>query len=180
MITSNYFKAFMALFIVAILSSCAAKVPFSTNVMKRYNITEADLTKMQFYTSDEIILKRAEAHGTGKKTEAGVLTISKGKDIEEIVIKRNTPCLIQKIANREQFLMSFGDGNKYLVFGTMNQASGYYTFQASEYVNGKGKVNYGNTYYFANSNSKYVHLNYKLKNLRDVNVKRSTVKGKKI
>lgn len=180
MITNKYLKAFMALFIIAILSSCASKVPFSKSIMTRYDVTEADLSKMQFYTSDEIILKRAEAHGTGKKTEDGVLTISKGKDIEEIVIKKNTPCLIQKIANRDQFMMNFGDGNKYLVFGTMNQSSGYYTFQASEYVNGQGKVNYGNVYYLANTNSKYVHLNFKMKNLRDVNVKRSTVKGKKI
>lgn len=176
----NYSAIIFSLLIIGILSSCATKKPFSTDVMKRYNVSEADLTKMQFYTSDDIILKRAEAHGTGKKTEDGVLTISKGKDIEEIFIKKNTPCLIQKIANRNQFMMNFGDGNKYLVFGTMGQSSGYYTFQASEYVSGRGKVNYGNTYYFANPSSKYVHLNFKMKSLRDVNIKRRSVKGKKI
>lgn len=180
MIKNNYVSVFLLFIAIAVLSSCATKKPFSKAIMTRYNVSEADLTKMQFYTSDEIVLKRAQAHGTGKKTEDGVLTISKGKDIEEIVIKKNTPCVIQKIVDRDRFTMSFGDGSKFLVFGTMGQSSGYYTFQASEYVKGQGKVNYGNTYYFANTNSRYVHLNFKMKSLRDVNIKRSRVKGKKI
>ena len=49
-----------------VFSSCSPKVPYTTYLANKYELTETDLKKVQFYTSEDIILSTKES---SSKTE---------------------------------------------------------------------------------------------------------------
>ncbi len=169
------------LFLVASLSSCSQKlVPFTQQMRESYKLSVEDLQSIQFYNSNSIVLKRGEETGM-KETENGELTLKKEHYIEEIVIKEKTPCIVRSSIDGNTITVEFEDGtNRYLVFGSRKNRDGYYTLQALEWNNGKGKVNYGDKYYYAGQGSKDVFLALKLKSIENFKSEQKVVKGKKL
>jgi hypothetical protein len=101
--------------------------------------------------------------------------------VEEIIIKAGTPCVIKDVVDGNKVTISFEDnGNKYLVFGSINNQDGYYTLMAMDWKNGKGKVNYGEQTYYSSQGSKDVFIALKMKSLKKFKVEQNVVKGKKL
>jgi hypothetical protein len=98
--------------------------------------------------------------------------------IEEVIIKAGTPCVINSVVDGEKVTVSFEeDMNKYLVFGSVRNADGYYTLMALEWKSGKGKVNYGENTYYSSPGSKDIFLALKMKSLKRLKVDQKVVKG---
>ena len=174
----------LTLFTVLILTTLAgcgpSRVPFTQNLREKYQLKPEELKRIQFYTSNDLILRRGE-NKNSKETEGGELTLMKDGLVEEIIIKAGTPCLIQEVVDGNKVTVSFEDGNsRYLVFGSINNRDGYYTLMALEWISGKGKVNYGEQTYMTNSGSKDVFLTLKVKSLEKYKKDQKVVKGKKI
>ena len=159
------------------ISSCASKIPFTSDIHKEYNLSEDKLKKVQFYTSGEIILFTSE-----KEEEAfifkGKLLMKEEKNTEKITIKKNTPCVLIKIIEHNRFLFSFeNEGNNFLLFGNNNN-DGYYSIMAKEWNNKKAIIKYGKGEYFTTNGN--VFLKVKIKKLKKLKNKQRTVKGKRI
>lgn len=177
----NFMKILPAALIILVLSSCSPLTPFTQNVREQYKLNENDLKNIQFYVSHDIILKRGEVSENEKSTESGTLTVLSGQKVEEVVIKKGTPCLIDKVIDGNRVSLMFDDGpSNYLVFGSLNRRDGYYTLMALDWVGGRGKLNYGEKTYYAAKESNNIYLNFKLKSLQKYQSEQRVVKGKKL
>ena len=162
--------------------SCAPKVPFTQGIRDKYKLSEQELKSIQFYTSDIIILKRGEMSEKEKDTKEGTLTITGGSKVEQVVIRANTPCIIEQVYDGNRISVSFEDGkNKYLVFGSLESKNGFYILQVlNDKDTGKRTINYGERLYYATTGSDPVFLVFKIKSLNRFEVDQNVVKGKKI
>ena len=164
-----------------LLASCSPKIPFTQVVRDKYKLSDEDLKRIQFYVSDAIVLRRGEELGREKGTDNGTLVIKSGKNLEQIVFKRNTACVINSVVDNTKFSVSFEDGaNKFLVFGSEADPNGYYSLKALDWNSGKGKVTYGDQTYYSNSGSQKTFLLFKMQSLRKIHVDEKVVKGKKV
>ena len=156
-------------------SSCkTGKVPFNQEV--RNLLSETSLKKVQFYTSGEIVLYKTKEDGE-TSVYSGVVLIQNKKDCETIVIKANTPCILEKVIDDKKLLFSFevGDG-KFISFGTSNGES--YSLLAKEWEGGSGSIKYANKTYTTESGD--IYLNVVLKKINKLRSKERLVKGRRL
>jgi hypothetical protein len=79
----------------ASLVACA-KVALTESLRRRYALGPADVKQLQFYTSDEIILRR-ELSDQVKETEGYGLVIKDDVRVEDVVIPRGTPAVALRV-----------------------------------------------------------------------------------
>ena len=163
------------------MASCSTtRVPFTQQLRDQYKLNVEELKSIQFYTSNTLILRRAENEDK-KETTGGELTISKDRKLEEIVIKAGTPCVIRDVVDGGRVSVTFEDGaNKYLIFGSIRNRDGYYTLQAFDWNKDRGKVNYGEQLYITSEGSRDIFLVLKMKSLEKLKLDQKVVKGKTI
>ncbi|MDP4965237.1 MAG: hypothetical protein NWQ55_09205 [Salibacteraceae bacterium] len=174
-------KTLIGFAIIALIStSCASKYVLNTGTINKYQISNDDLTKIQFYNSQDIVLTRYENIAQDKKTEKGTLSLSTGKELDQVVIKADTPGKVVKKLENSSIAVSFEpDDNKYLIFGT-SSASDTYKLQAISWKDGRGKINYGGMTYFTNVGSEHCFVSFKLKREYREDKKLRYAKGNKI
>ncbi len=173
------FKVYV--FVIAgmlLFASCSPSlVPFTQQLREQNNLKAEELKSIQFYFSNDLVLRRGENIATND-TQKGELTVVKDSKVEEIIIKAGTPCVIKQVVDGSRVTVSFEDnGNKYLVFGSVNNRDGYYTLMALDWKNGLGEVNYGEQTYFSSKGSKDVFLALKMKSLEKFKLEQKVVKG---
>lgn len=171
-------KSIFGIALVLILSSCSQKlIPFTTDVEKKLALSEEHLVKVQFYTSDDIVLyKTTEDQLTS--IENGKLVVLNRKDNENIIIRKNTPCILEKVLNSHNFVVSFEYGaGKILAFGS-DSTGGYFTLMAKDWKNKTGTLKYANqTYITTNGN---VFLQFSMKSINRLNSKYKVVYGRRL
>lgn len=143
--------------ITFLLSSCSLNRMYFT-VSSKQEIEKAgvDLTQVQFYNSDEIILARQISKEEVKVAE-GKVRIENGKNIEEIIIPANTPGVCE-LNDEKTLKISFetGDGRS-IPFLVERQndvvvSGSYFKIGAKEWVRSDrgrrvGKVDYAGQVY---------------------------------
>jgi len=175
----NY--TFLLLFsIMFLFFSCADKVAFTYDLKKEYGLREKALQKIQFYTSSEIVLLQS-GNNSILKTQKGEILINATRNTNRIMIKKNTPCTIEKTLDTldSRVVVSFEVGeNKTLLFG-VNQSNGYYSLLAKGWRGNVGTVEYENSTYETVSGGAAILL-VKLKKLNQSNGKERTLSGKRL
>lgn len=177
------------IFFVAVLAvlfnSCSSKLtPFTERLYQENGWTDSDLKKIQFYVSEDIVLRRQASKGVSK-IDHGEIKIVDGKRVEEIVIKKGTPGVFLFQPKGSRFAISFESRkyeDPYLVFGPSKRRGGRYTLRARDWNgnNGNGKITYDNKTYYTPSKSAYSVLLVDLKRIKDTKVKSRTAKGRTI
>lgn len=176
-------KTFHSILFVALvgvmLSSCSSKTPYTTYLVNKYQFTEADLKKVQFYVSDDIILTTSE---TSSKvgTEQGKVVVSSNSSQDQIVIKKGTPGVLEKQIGTDKVQISFevGEG-RFLVFGSTGQREPF-KLQAESWSNGQGKLTYAGKTYYATGTSGYAQLLIVLKKSQKKKSNQKVVEGRKV
>jgi hypothetical protein len=127
-----------------LISSCSSLTPFSQDLYDKQGWTVSELKKIQFYLSEDVILKREMTRGESNIT-AGKIRIEDGRRIEEIRIPANTPGVLLFMPREKRFAVSFeaaqGD-DLYLMFGPNPKLKDRYALLASEWSRNEGKVHY--------------------------------------
>lgn len=171
-------KKVFYLLIACLLTACAGKVPFTSQMKTEYKIGEKTLKKIQFYTSQEIVLVQSGGESYMQTYEGKILVNSTARE-SKITIPKNTPCTIEQTIDSTRVMVAFeyGEG-RVLIFGL--NSIGAYSLYAKKWQGRDGMVEYGNsTYTTANSSGKSV-LNVKLKKLNQYRNKERTISGKRI
>lgn len=110
------------LFFALIFTTISCKVTFTQRIRNQAENSKIDLSKIQFYNSDKIILKRSLSSDE-VKVASGQITIENGKYIEVIRILKNTPGKCTVTANN-QLQINFEDGsNRTFLFQNDNALS---------------------------------------------------------
>jgi hypothetical protein len=108
----------LAFFSVVLFGACSNRLTYFTDDLnERYRWTDDELRKIQFYVSQNIVLKR-EVSGGDREIISGKIKIEDGRKIEEVVIRKGTPGAFLFSPKRDRFAIGFEDGNdRYLMFG---------------------------------------------------------------
>ncbi len=88
--TGRYLPASIAA--LAILGVSCVKATYTQSVRDRFGLSAQDLGRLQFFTSQEIVLQR-EVSLQNKERRGAELAIQDGVRIEQVVIPGGTPCV---------------------------------------------------------------------------------------
>lgn len=160
-------------------SSCSPKVAYTNYLVNKYKLTESDLKKIQFYTSEDIILTTQESNSK-TETSDGSLVISSNTSEDQILIKKGTPGVMEKQIGSDKISISFevGEG-KYLVFGSNGQREPF-KLQAEKWEGGRGKLMYAGKTYYATGLSGNSYLLIQIKKFQKRKSNQTVVEGRKI
>jgi hypothetical protein len=176
------YQMLAGLILILGLGACSPTLtPFTQRLYDEYDWTESELKRIQFYVSDPIMLRRQL---TGGKSEiiSGEIKVIDGREVEEIVIPRNTPGVLLFMPRENRFAISFeaeGD-DRYLIFGPNPKAGNRYALLASEWRRRSGVVTYEGRKFEVGSSSAFASLMVDLKKIRKISVKSRTARGRKV
>lgn len=173
---------FPFLFVLVLLSSCGAKLtPFTQQLYEEQEWSDAELKRIQFYTSEDIVLIRELTKGDSEIV-SGEIKIRNGKKVDEVVIKKGTPGVLLFRPKEDKFAISFEaeKDERFLVFGASKKRRGQYRLQAKDWNRNYGKVKYEGKIYRTNSQSAYATLLVDLKRVRKTDVRSRVAKGRTI
>lgn len=174
-------KYLSALAIIALLASCATKIPYTEKIRQDFELDETKIKKVQFYTSQTIILEKKSSKGTKTTESDGGLVVNESSESERVIIPTNTPCIFERVNDNDAVLIRFESGSgKVLRFALKeNMNNGRYYLQAT-WVNGRGEIEYGNETYTTKSSAASTYLMVKLKKWQQNKRKDRVVKGMKV
>lgn len=163
-------------------SSCSKRLSYFTDdLSNEFRWSETELQKIQFYLSEDIVLRRAlgSDHST---ISNGKIKLVDGKQVEEIVFKKGTPgvCLFSPKTDRVAVSFDEEGADNYLMFGPNKRANGRYVLLAKEWQKYKGKVSYNDKIYETTSHSAYAALMVDLDTARKVSYSKKTAGGRKV
>ena len=130
---------------LAVLSACSPQLTALTDDLRDDNRwTERELSQIQFYLSEDLVLTRERRRGT-TDIQQGRVRVENGRDIEEVVFDRGTPGVMLFSPKEGHLAIGFDptDDDRYLVFGANPREDGRYTLLAKEWKRYNGKVTYG-------------------------------------
>ena len=168
---------------LVVFTSCSPRLtPFTQDLYDEYEWSETELKKIQFYLSEDIILRRGYSSGSSS-ISSGKIKVINGKKIQETKIKKGTPGVFIFKPKENRFAISFETGkNRYLIFGPSRKKNGAYTLRAAEWdkETGQGEVTYNGKKYFTPTKSAYATLMVDLKKVGKSSVKSRTAKGRTV
>ena len=164
--------------LLMLLASCIQLTPFTGEIQKKYKLSESDLKGLQFYTSSEIVLYKADANGVAH-TVNGELIVEKDRSINKVVIPKGTPGQVVHVYP-DKLAVSFGENAAMnLLFGS-KYIDGHYKLLAREWSKDHGELKYGEEMYFAQPGSGSSYLLIKLQQLEKTQVKEEVLRGRKV
>jgi hypothetical protein len=128
----------------------------------------------------DIVLTKYDPLKSNKSTEKGSLNVNVDKAVDQVIIKRGTKGRIVEDLGNEKYAVSFEpDESKVLVYGKQTRFGVYY-LQALEWDNGRGKVQYGDQFYFTNAGADQFSLLFNINKSLEENREVRVAKGNKV
>ena len=168
--------------VIFFLASCSPKLsPFSQNLVRQNGWTEDELQKIQYYLSDDIVLKRNFTRGSSEIV-AGEIKMVNGRQIEEVRIPEGTPGVVLFQPKKDRIAVSFENGkdSRYLMFGPNPKVGDRYVLLAKEWSKNGGVVTYNGRTYQTDRESAFSALMIDLKKIKKTKVQSRVAKGRKI
>ncbi|HKK79930.1 MAG TPA: hypothetical protein VJ933_09890 [Phaeodactylibacter sp.] len=164
-----------------LFSSCGPTLsPFTKRVYEQGNFSTSDLERIQFYLSDDIVLRR-ELTGGRSEVISGEIKIIDGRKVEQVVIPKGTPGVLAFQSDGGRLAVSFEDGeDRYLMFGPNPTVDGRYTLLASAQKKRFSVVTYEGKKWRVQRNDAYTNLMVDLKKINKVAVQSRTAKGRRV
>ncbi len=179
----KFYRTFLFLmFSVSLFSSCAPTLsPFTQRLYDNYRWTDEELKRIQFYVSDDIVMRRELGSGS-TEIISGKVRVVNGRQVEEIVIRRGTPGILLFKPKENRFAVSFEDGGeeRFLLFGPNPKASDRYVLLASEWRKNGGTVTYDGRKFDVAVNDAFAGLMVDLKKFNKLSMESRTAGGRKI
>lgn len=163
------------------LTSCGPKLsPFTQRLYEEQRWEESDLQRIQFYLSEDVVLQR-ELRSGNSQIRNGTVRVVNGREVEQVVFRRNTPGVFSFSPKSQRIAISFEDDNdNFLVFGPNPKNGDRYTLLARDWERDSGMITYAGREWRVSSADAYASLLIPLKRLREEERKGRVVGGRKI
>ncbi len=164
------------------LGACSPRLTHFTERMYNENrFTEVDLKKIQFYLSEDIVMRR-EFSSSDARIEGGSIRMIGGRQIEEVVIPRGTPGVFLFMPKQNRLAISFeGRGDeRFLMFGPNPKANGRFVLLASDWDRRQGTVTYEGRRFQVDASSAWAGLMVDLKRMNRTDVSSRTATGRRV
>jgi len=158
----NFLKSLTlpTLFLIFICTSCTPVYTYFTqDLYQEQQWSEADLQRVQFYTSKDIVLTRQI--GTGESTiTGGKIIIKNGQQYEKVVIPEGTPGVMVLMPREDRLAISFEDKNNdaFLMFGPNPDLGNRFALLAQDWEQEQGQVHYKENVYAVDAEYAYAAL----------------------
>jgi hypothetical protein len=173
-------KWLLILVIPFMFASCKNLIPYSDAISKRNNWSDAEIKRIQFYTSDVIVLQRQITEGSTDIIQGKIKTVN-GKKVDEIIIRAHTPGILVQMPKEQKMLISFEvDNDHYLSFGVNPNYGSKYTLLATKWDGRIGMVTYNNQEYKAAPGSADVFLMVDSRKILKEDINSRIAKGRKV
>jgi hypothetical protein len=96
--------ALATMFALCCATGCA-KAPFTTSVLESYGLSPADLARVQFFTSEEIVLER-ETSTQARAQRGAELRLQDDTNTEVVRVSERIPCVVLRVEG-EYLLLGF-------------------------------------------------------------------------
>lgn len=168
---------------IVLFSSCAPSLsPYTQRLHERYDWQESDLKRVQFYLSDDIVLRRKTSQGKAEITN-GQIKIIDGSRYEVIRFRKGTPGVLLFTPKENRLAVSFEEGGKadsFLMFGPNPNINNRYVLLASDWTKRTGEVTYQGLKWETGDQSAYAGLLVNLQNIEASNAEARVVKGRTV
>lgn len=162
-------------------SACSPSLsPFTENLRERYNWSEADLKKIQFYVSQDIVLRRDLSSSEARIEDGGKIKTVGGRKVEEVIIRAGTPGVAVFTPKEDRIAISFEKSGKYLMFGANPKQNNTYVLLAKNWENHQGKVEYGEQTYHTSPHDGMAALMVKIKRRQETSYNSRAAKGRTV
>ncbi len=178
----NYFNIILVSALILLCGCSPRLTPFTLDLYDEYGWSDDDLKKIQFYLSEDIILRRGVSEGASS-INSGKIKIVNGKKIEETIIRKGTPGVFLFRPKEDRFAVSFEPGDhRFLIFGPSKKRDGKYTLRATKWdkEQRQGQVSYDGKKYFTPTKSAYAILMVDLEKAGTTKIKSRTAKGRTV
>lgn len=176
------FKIIYLAIVLIAFSSCSKRLTYFTEELPdRYNWSEKELKRIQFYVSEDIELYRTGSSGSTQIKE-GQIQVKSARKTDKIVIKKGTPGTLINMPKDDRYAVSFDDSGDFLMFGPTKKNDGKFTLLAKEWKSrrGGGLVSYGSSEYRVSSEAAYAALMVDMKKANTSNTRSKTASGRKV
>lgn len=166
-----------------VLFSCGKKVAYTNEVRDEYGLEAvANIKKVQFYTSQTVILERSKESGNSGTSSDGALVSNSSKEQDRVIIPMNTKGIFEAFGEDGSVIIRFETGAaKTLSFALrQNATTGKYYLVADWEMNKGGQLSYGNEVYTVPSTAGNAYLMVVIKKLQKTKRKDRIVKGMKV
>lgn len=165
------------------LSSCGPKLsPFTQRLYEDQRWNESDLERIQFYLSEDLVLIRELRDGRSE-IENGQVKIIDGREVEQIVFKRNTPGVFVFSPKADRLAISFESSDEnFLIFGPNPRVGNRYTLRGGSWDRRAryGTVQYAGREWKVSTNDALASIMVPLKRLRNRDVNGRVVGGRRV
>jgi hypothetical protein len=159
-----------------LITACATYEPFTEPMLREFKLDTKNIKNVQFYLSAEIVMFKIEdGHALGK--QGNVFVQNKGGLSQKVIIRRNAPCIIERIDKDGFFHLRFEEGaNKTLRFRRDENNNRYYLY--TEFINARHQLEYGNELYYVTNPSLISFIMVQVKSVKNSPTER-VITGKK-
>ncbi len=165
-----------------LLQSCGPRLSFfSQSLYDQYRWNDEALKKIQFYLSEDLVLRRNAAQ-SDTEIRGGNIRIIDGQRVEEVVIPRATPGVFLFSPKANNFAISFESGSelRYLMFGPNPKAGERYMLLAKDWAHYDGKVTYDGKEYNVDNSQAFTGLMVNLSKIQQVSIKSRVAGGRRL
>ena len=173
-------RSWIILFIaVFTLASCTSDlIPFTQQMARETQLSEAQIKSVQFYVSNDIVLYHYLDNAT-TEVVGGTIKIIDGRKAEEIIIASGTPGVAVG-KEGDQVLISFDPDGSYLRFAPNPGYGGKYTLMAKNWDGRHGVVQYGGSDFLTSESASVATLLVNLQQFDQSETTSKTVGGRTI
>ncbi|MBK8954718.1 MAG: hypothetical protein IPM34_04070 [Saprospiraceae bacterium] len=178
----KYTSAILTLGAMFLITACSPTLtPFTQKLYDDYKWNEEDLRRIQFYISEDIILRRKFTDGESRIQDGKIKTV-RGEKVEEIIFRSGTPCVYLFSPKSNRFAISFesSDPPKYLMFGPNPKYSSRFMLLGKEWDRNTGTITYNNQNWYTTTESAVSCLLVDLQKANFTEHQSEVVKGQRV
>ena len=174
-------NVFFCLVSFLVFSACGPTLsPFTQKLYEQNSWKESDLRKIQFYLSEDIVLKREDERGYSTIKDGEIEVVERG-ELDQVIIRKGTPGVFLFSPKEDRFAVSFESSDeRFLMFGPNPKQGNRYLLLASEWEKRGGLVTYGGKRYRVDSRHALATLMVDLKKVRKTSINSRTASGRKL
>ena len=164
------------------VTSCSRGLTTLTKSVKTENgWSDEELSRIQFYLSENLVLSRERSAGSTTIAE-GMVRVKDGRNVEEIVFERGTPGVVLFDTETDQLAIGFDSrrDDRFLMFGPNPKRGDQYTLLAKEWNRYTGKVTYDKKEWEVTAAAADVTLLFRLRRTGSTKRKVQNVGGRRL
>lgn len=170
------------LFLLGMVSCAPGLSPYTQKLHEQYDWKESDLKKVQFYLSDDIVLRRKNREGKAE-ISGGQIRVIDGNRYEVVRFRKGTPGVLLFSPKENRLAVSFEDGKRtdnYLMFGPNPNANNRFVLLAADWTRQSGEVTYQGLKWETDARSAFAGLMVDLRSAEIYNSEARVVKGRTV